>query len=183
MNRRWMLLFATVLVMVVVALDALATQVIQRTPKELAQDSQLVVDGKVASVRSYWNEDGSKIFTEAVVTVAATHKGGATQSVRVVQPGGVVGITRMTAHGALQWKPGEEVLLFLEPSLPGAFQVAGFSQGKFLIERDASTGKAFVKQAMPPDRPDSRMPTPGTQAAAPARLTLEQFLDSVLPSE
>ena len=72
--------------------------------------------------------------------------------------------------------------LFLEPSVPGAYQVAGFSQGKYTIERDAS-GKAFVQHARPADAPDPRS-TSGTQSArATETVTLEQFLDSVLPNE
>ena len=169
----------------VVAADSLATQVIPRTPQQLAKESQLVVDGKVASVRSYWNDDHSRILTEAVVTVGSTYKGGESPSVRVVQLGGVVGNVRMTAHGALQWKKGEEVLLFLEPSAPGAFQIAGFSQGMYLIERDPRTGKAFVTQALPPDTHEGSAPAPDApNSAQPAeRVTLEQFIDSVLPSE
>jgi LysM repeat protein len=184
MNRMLFRLFATALLMGVVAVDSFATQVIQKSPKELAQASPLVVDGKVQSVRSYWNDDHSKIFTEALVAVASTHKGAAAPSVRVVQPGGVVGNVRMTAHGALQWKKGEEVLLFLEPATPGAFQVAGFSQGKFLIERDPQSGTPFVKQAIPPDT-DSKTPANGanTTARTTEKLTLEQFLDRVLPNE
>ena len=184
MNRMLFVLSAAVLVVSAVAEDSFATQVIQKSPKELAQASQLVVDGKVQSVRSYWNDDHSRIFTEALVEVASTHKGTATQSVRVVQPGGVVGNVRMTAHGALQWKKGEEVLLFLEPATPGAYQVAGFSQGKFLIERDPQSGTPFVQHAMPPDA-DSKTAANGanTTARANEKLTLEQFLDSVLPNE
>lgn len=182
MNRSFARLAAAMFV--IVAVDAFATQVIQRTPQELAQDSQLVVDGKVSSVRSYWNEDRSKIFTEAVVAVGSTYKGGATATVRVVQVGGVVGNVRMTAHGALQWQKGEEVLLFLEPSTPGAFQVAGFSQGKYMIERDPRTGQAFVKHAMPADMEDVKTPTSGVQPSAAAdRVSMQQFLDSVLPNE
>jgi hypothetical protein len=185
MNRIWIRLCAMALVASVVAVDTFATQVIQRSPKELAQLSQLVVDGTVQSVRSYWNDDRSKIFTEAVIRVEATHKGTAAQSVRVVQPGGVVGNVRMTAHGALQWKQGEQVLLFLEPATPGAFQVAGFTQGKYLIERDPQTGKSFVKHAMPPDAADSKSPAADANSTARAteKITLEQFLDSVLPNE
>jgi len=184
MNRSLIRLCAMTLAIGAIAVDSFATQVIQRTPKELAQESQLVVDGTVSSVRSYWNEDHSKIFTEAVVAVGSTYKGGAAQSVRVVQLGGVVGNVRITAHGALQWKKGEEVLLFLEPSVPGAFQVAGFSQGKYMIERDARTGKAFVKHAMPPDGGDAKtLQSDAQPSAATERPTLEQFLDSVLPNE
>jgi hypothetical protein len=155
---------------------ALATQVIQRTPQELAQESALVVDGTVTGVRSYWNEDHSKIFTEATVAVGSTYKGRGGRTVRVVQPGGVVGNVRMTAHGALSWSRGEQVLLFLEPSVPGAYQVAGFSQGKYMVERDARTGKTFVQQALPPD-------AGATSAARAERVTVEQFINQVLPQE
>ncbi|HEU4364031.1 MAG TPA: hypothetical protein VFT13_01065 [Candidatus Krumholzibacteria bacterium] len=165
-------------VLVALAVDAaVATQVVRRTPQELARESALIVDGTVTGVRSYWNEDHSKIFTEATVAVGSTYKGRGGNTLRVVQPGGVVGNVRMTAHGALGWSRGEEVLLFLEPSVPGAFQVAGFSQGKYAIERDARTGKAFVQQALPADMEG---------AAAPAqaqRLTIEQFINQVLPQE
>jgi hypothetical protein len=155
---------------------AVATQVIQRTPQELAEESALIVDGTVTGVRSYWNADHSKIFTEASVSVGSTYKGRGGSTVRVVQPGGVVGNVRMTAHGALSWSRGEEVLLFLEPSVPGAFQVAGFSQGKYVVERDSRTGRAFVQQALPAD----------VEGAAPAtaqRVTVEQFINQVLPQE
>lgn len=184
MTRSLIRLSVMTLAIGAIAVDSFATQVIQRTPKELAQESQLVVDGKVSSVRSYWNDDHSKIYTETVVAVGSTYKGGSTSTVRVVQLGGVVGNVRMTAHGALQWKKGEEVLLFLEPSVPGAFQVAGFSQGKYMIERDARTGKAYIKHAMPPDVGDGKAPAADvTGVPAADRVTLEQFIDDVLPNQ
>lgn len=156
------------------AASALATQVIQRTPQQLAQDSALIVDGKVTGVRSFWNEDHSRIYTEATVAVASTYKGSGGANVRVVQPGGVVGNVRMTAQGALSWKRGEEVLLFLEPASPGAFQVAGFSQGKYEVQRD-DRGRAFVQQALPADG--------GVAKGTAGRQTVEQFINQVLPRE
>ena len=162
---------------------ASATSIVARAPEQLAQESALVVDGRVTAVRSYWNDDHSKIFTEAAIAVDGTHKGSAASSVRIVQLGGVVGNVRMTAHGALAWTRGEEVLLFLEPSDPGVYQVAGFSQGKYTIERDARTGKAFVRQALPADVDDARAPATSSSAgtAGAERVTLEQFLNRVLP--
>ncbi len=171
--------------LVVAALPALATQIIQVSPQEIAKSSTLVVDGKVSGVRSYWNADHSKIFTETTVDVNATHKGANASLVRVLQLGGVVGNVRQTAHGALAWKRGEEVLLFLEPAgstQPGTFQVTGFSQGKYDIERDARTGRKFVRQAMPADMSGS---TPsaasGNTPAQSGKVTLDQFLGQVLP--
>jgi len=168
--------------LVCVAFPALGTQVIQQPPQQLAKDAALIVDGKVSAVRSYWNEDHSRILTEATVAVGSTHKGAAASSVRVVQPGGVVGNVRQTAHGALQWKRGEEVLLLLEPASAGAYQVAGFSQGKYMIERDARTGRAYVQQAGPAEVTPSPTATAGGTARE-GKVTLEQFLNQVLPKK
>jgi hypothetical protein len=184
MARNAIFLIIASLALGLIVAPAGATQVIQQTPQQLAQASSLIVDGKVASVRSYWNEDHSKILTEATVDVAGTHKGRNVSTVRVVQLGGVVGNVRMTAHGAVTWKRGEDVLLFLEPSLPGAYQVTGFSQGKYRIERDPNTGAAFVQAAMPDGVDGSRAPASTTPArAAGGRMTLEQFLNRVLSQQ
>ncbi len=180
--KRTTVLIAACALLTLAATTVVATQVIQRTPKELAGESALIVEGKVTAVRSYWNDDRSRIFTEATLAVASTYKGRGGNTIRIVQPGGVVGNVRMTAHGALSWSRGEEVLVFLEPSVPGAFQVAGFSQGKFMIERDARTGRAFVVQALPPDTDGTGAPVTNA-APTTERLTIEQFLNQVLPKE
>lgn len=174
MKTRMLLLVTCTIALAATA--ALATQVIPRTPRELAAESALIVDGKVTGVRSYWNADRSRISTEVTVAVGETYKGTGAATVRVVQPGGVVGNVRMTAHGALSWRRGEDVLLFLEPSVPGAFQVAGFSQGKFAVERDARTGRAFVLASSAAEAGD-------TGAAGTKRTTIEQFINQVLPTE
>ncbi len=171
----------------VAALPALATQIIQVSPQEIAKSSTLVVDGKVSGSRSYWNADHSKIFTETTVAVNSTHKGANASTVRVMTLGGVVGNVRQTAHGALAWKRGEEVLLFLEPAgttQPGAFQVTGFSQGKYEIQRDEKTGRKFVRQAMPDDLSGSTpSATSGKTSSQSEKVTLDQFLGQVLPKK
>jgi hypothetical protein len=173
--------------LVVAALPVLATEIIQVSPQEIAKVSTLVVDGKVSGVRSYWNDDHSKIFTETTVAVGATHKGAGASTVRVVQIGGVVGNVRQTAHGALAWKRGEEVLLFLESAgkgAAGAYQVTGFSQGKYDIERDSRTGRAYVRQAMPADMGTATpSATSGKTSAQSEKITLDQFLGQVLPKK
>jgi len=169
--------------LVAAALPALATEIIQVSPQEIAKASTLVVDGKVSGVRSYWNADHSKILTETTVDVNATHKGANASLVRVVQLGGVVGNVRQTAYGTLAWNRGEEVLLFLEPAgsaVPGAYQITGFSQGKYAIERDARTGRPYVHQAMPADVSNAPATTSGKTSSPSQRVALDQFLGQVL---
>jgi hypothetical protein len=159
-----------------------ATQVLYRTPQELGRESVLVVQGRVTGVQSYWNETRSKIFTETQVAIDESYKGGKPATVRVLQLGGVVGHVRMNVAGSLAWTPGEEVLLFLEPSTAGAYQVSGFSQGKFKIERDPKTGVPYVSR--PALENTEVLRASGGEAAGPdtgvARMPLERFVNEAL---
>jgi hypothetical protein len=163
--------------------SAFATQVQYQSSLELAQSSEVVIRGQVQSVRSYWNDDHSRILTEINIDVVDQHKGRATGQVTVVQMGGVVDTVRMTVAGALSWKRGEDVLLFLEPSLPGRFRVAGFSQGKFKVERDPRDGVEYVRQASLGNAELVGAPkasTIGPQGAA-QRPTLDGLLQELRP--
>jgi hypothetical protein len=72
------------------------------------------------------------------------------------------------------------VLLFLNRREPTP-AVAGFSQGKYMIERDRS-GQAFVRQAFPADnKAGGPAATQGATSATTERVALEQFLNRVLP--
>lgn len=164
----------------VIAGAAAATQVEYRSPRDLGREATLVVEGTVASSRSYWNASGTKILTETTISVSATHKGAPRSSVRVVQLGGVVGNVRQTVAGALSWRPGEEVVLFLEAMPGGGQRVSGFSQGKFRVERDPDTGRAFI-QSPPLDgvelvgAPDGALPRGKTE-----KVTVDRFISQAL---
>lgn len=136
-----------VLVLLFVSLPATATQVEYLPIETLGSESPVVVRGEVTDVRTFWNEDRTRILTETTVRVDERFKGPASREVRIVQLGGELEGVRMTVAGALEWIPGEEVVLFLEDSLPGRYRVAGFSQGRFDVQVDPRTGEEFVQQA------------------------------------
>jgi len=125
-------------------LPAAGTQVLYKSVEQMGQESVAVVRGTVTDVRSFWNEKHTKIFTATYIAVDESYKGRPGGTVEVLQIGGTVDNVQVTAHGALQWAAGEEVVLFLEPFNEGRFQVAGFSQGKFHVERDPDTGAAYI---------------------------------------
>ena len=147
MRKAASVLWISLCALVVLAAVGGATEVLYRSPKQLADESSRIVRGKVTGVRSYWNAEKTLIFTEVRVRVDEAYKGPALAEARIVQLGGTVDHLKVTVDGALSWKPAEEVLLFLESNPAGDYQIAGFSQGKFAIERDARTGRAFVKSA------------------------------------
>ncbi|MEJ2719977.1 MAG: hypothetical protein P8181_02385 [bacterium] len=177
--------FSVVIVLLVSAVFAAtvhSTQIIYRSPKQMGDDASLVVTGKVSGVRSYWNDKQTKIFTETTVEVEEAYKGRAASSVRIIQMGGVVGTVRMHVHGALGWHEGEEVLLFLDAYGADRYRVAGFSQGKYGIERDPATGEAYVTRPMLEGTEVLGAPAHGgaVPAAAPARVPLDHFINDAL---
>lgn len=161
-----------------------ATEIVPLSTAQLGARSSSVVLGNVADVRSFWNAQGTKIFTEIVIDVAESFKGSAGGQVRLLQLGGTVDGVRVTVHGALQWTRGEEVLVFLEPYQGDAFHVTGFSQGKFQVERDARTGRAYVSR--PALAGVEFAATGGAPQAAPTtveREPLERFVGRALGRE
>lgn len=166
--------------LMVATLPAQGTQVQYKSVEQLGEDSSAVVRGTVASVRSFWNEKHTKIFTATIIAVDESYKGRPGETVEVLQLGGTVDNVQVTAHGALHWTAGEEVVLFLEPYTEGRFQVAGFSQGKFNIERDPDTGAAYIKRAALEGA--QMVGAPGTvdASAEVETISLEKFLKEAL---
>jgi hypothetical protein len=173
---------ALVLLLAGVGSSAQGSQILYMSPQDLGEEAALVIRGRVQSVESYWNSRHTKIFTRTRLAVDETYKGGVRPTIDVIQPGGVVGTVKVTVQGALQWTVGEEVLLFAEPSGPSDFRVAGFSQGKFKIVRDAATNAAYIEGpplegvnllgAPSPSRSDRSLPQ--------RQATLEQFINQAL---
>jgi hypothetical protein len=170
------LIKVTLVALVFMTLPAVATQVLYQTIEELGSKSAVVVQGEVASVRSYWNDAHTKIFTETTIAVDSAYKGDASQVVQVLQLGGTVGNVRVTAHGALQWTPGEEVVLFLEPYRDGKFQVAGFSQGKFNVVRDPQTSEVFVMRSALEGIQLVAVPENADESTGLLKLPLDRFI-------
>lgn len=161
-----------------------ATKIIHMNPEQLATASTTVVRGTVTQVESFWNASHSKIFTETVITVDESYKGAPGSEVRLMQLGGVVDGIKVTVHGALHWTRGEEVVVFLEPYQGDTFHVAGFSQGKFKVERDPVTGRAFVNQ--PAMEGVELVDDDGhghSDITAVTRVPLDQFLSKALGTD
>lgn len=176
-------LLAAVLV-VTGASSVQATKIVHMDPQKLADAASAVVRGTVVGSESYWNASRSKIFTETTITVDESYKGSPGGEVRVLQVGGVVDGVQVTVHGALQWRQGEEVVVFLESADSGKYLVSGFSQGKFQVERDPLTGRAFVQR---PDLEDVELVNDDgsghARATGVARVPLDQFLSRALGAD
>jgi len=188
-RRAWQLCLALVLFCLVLSFPlssppAHATQILLQTPRQMGGNSELVVQARVRSTESRWNATHTKILTQIDLTVEEGFKGNAPSTLRVVQLGGVVDGVRMHVAGSLAWKPGEEVLLFLENARGGDYRVAGFSQGKFLVERDTRSGELYISRPalLETQLVGKTSGLTGKTAGSDMRMSLRRFLDESLPS-
>jgi len=159
-----------------------ATQIEYVSPQQMGDEAALVVRGEVSGVRSFWNATHTKILTETTVSVDETYKGAGVSAARILQLGGVADKIRMHVHGALSWRTGEEVVVFLDRLDSGAYRVTGFSQGKFNIERDPATGDAFITRPMLEDTDVLTAPARDGRGPdmVPARMPLDEFINQAL---
>jgi hypothetical protein len=156
-----------------------ASEIDYLSPNQMGVQAEKVVCGKVARVESFWNEKHTKIFTRVTITIDETYKGQHQPQIEILQLGGIADNIRYTVHGALYWKENEEVLLFLEPYVDTDYQVTGFSQGKFEVERDPETGRRFVKRAALEGIEFSKTPgqiEPVDKMAGIEKVSLERFV-------
>jgi len=120
------------------ALPAHASTFIFAPQRDLVRDAAAIVQGKVISTSSFWNETGQVIVTEALVQVEETILGKAPSVVIVRTFGGQVGNFVVEAHGFPTFRAGENQLLFLEAEKDGHSRVLGYQQGQFRIQSDAA---------------------------------------------
>jgi hypothetical protein len=106
----------------------------------LTRGSTLVVRGHVASQAATWTRAG-RIVTTVKLTVDAALKGQAPTELQVRHLGGHVGNIGQQVEGEVRFTDGEEVVVFLRahPTVRGVYQVVGMSQGKFHLDRSATT--------------------------------------------
>jgi hypothetical protein len=133
------------LLLALTALPIGASTFLAMNEQQLIAESAAVVQGQVLKVSSFWSPSGRIVMTEALVRVEDSIVGEASSVVRVVTYGGNVDGFIVEADGFPTFKPGERLVLFLEPERDGAAQVAGYQFGQYRIVRD----KAGVDFAVP----------------------------------
>jgi len=130
------------------ASTALATTVVQLSDADMARQSELIVTGRCAGLRSEWV--GRDLVTVATIEVGESLKGDAAATIQVALPGGIDADRRfpiaVTWPGAPRIAAGEEVLLFLvdDAGLDRPV-IAGFAQGKFTIVADENGQKVATQ--------------------------------------
>jgi hypothetical protein len=125
-----------------------ATTVVALSDPDLARGAKTIVHGDVVSRESFSVAENGRIYTEYRFAVRDLLKGTAEKDGSVVfrEWGGEANGIRYYVPGAPGYDVGEEVVTFLGDTDPktGVGFTYGLSQGKFVVRRDAASGKALL---------------------------------------
>lgn len=142
--KRRKVLWMTMVAALCLTLSAAATTIVKMDLDELTSAAQVVARGKCVASEARL-EDGY-IWTFTTFEVSETLKGSTDRQISVRLLGGKVGHMKSTVDGVPQFRPGEDVFLFLEPTRAGDLSVTSWVQGTFRVRRDAQTGQESVTQ-------------------------------------
>ncbi len=123
---------------------ARATALMQMSIAKMSRTAPLIVRARCLGNATSW--DTGDIWTFTSFAVEETWKGAAPQEITVRLLGGSVGDITSNISGIPHFRPGEEVILFLEPTPRGDFSVVSWQQGTFRIHRDSVAGRETVTQ-------------------------------------
>lgn len=138
-RRRLLQLGAAVPVLCLLRLPrrAHASMVLAMELPEITAQADAIVVAEVASAASAFEENRQSIRTEIQLRVQESWKGqflGKSRTVKLVQPGGVVGDLEMRVHGLPSFSVGEKAVLFLtardKAHAEFGFVLTGMGQGK-----------------------------------------------------
>lgn len=124
-----------------------ATTLERMSLAKMAQIAPLIVRARCVANSTAW--DAGEIWTFTNFAIEETWKGappGAAAQITVRLLGGSVANLTSTVSGVPRFQPGEEVILFLEPTSRGDFSIVSWVQGTFRIRREPRSGAEIVVQ-------------------------------------
>lgn len=123
---------------------ATATTLAHMSIEKMSRTAPLIVRTRCISNSTGW--DAGEVWTFTNFEVEETWKGSAPARIEVRLLGGRLNRITSSVSGIPRFRPGEEVILFLEPTGRGDFSVMSWEQGTFRIRRDVRSGEGSVTQ-------------------------------------
>jgi len=148
---QWLVLLVA---LAALAETASATTVLIPADDDLMIGARAIVRGRVLDVTCAFDDQQGHIYTYITLRVNEVIKGRITsRRIVIKEPGGQVGLRGSLIFGTPQFRRDEEVLLYLDTWNDGSLRVHQMFLGKFLITRDAASGKLAVTR----DGPDQNV--------------------------
>lgn len=129
------------------ALPAFATTVVMPTDDDLIVTSRMIVTGRVVSITTAWDDNGSMAWTYVEILSDRVLKGEPEPKIVLKQMGGIVGESGIQIPGQARFVQDERVLLYLNTAGDGSLHSAHTFVGKFSVVRDSS-GRDFVERTI-----------------------------------
>jgi len=121
-----------------------ATTLLRLSLERMTHSARAIVRARCVANASGW--DAGEIWTFTTFEVQETWKGSPPPQLTVRLLGGRVGQVTSSVSGVPRFGPGEEVVLFLEPTARGDFSVVGWEEGTFRVRQDPRTGESSVTE-------------------------------------
>lgn len=123
---------------------ARSTTLAQLSLSQLVSAARAVVYAEVISNHCQWRD--GEIWTMTSLRVLDNWKGNSPAQIDVWMIGGAVGRITSYVPGAPRFRPGEEAVLFLEPTRAGTMSITAWGEGTFRVHIDARTNERRVIQ-------------------------------------
>lgn len=150
---------------------ASGTTLARMSVAQMIRAATLIVRARCISSSARWEH--GEIWTLTAFAVTDTWKGSAVDEITVRTLGGSLGNVASRVSGVPEFRSGEEVVLFLEPSAAGGLTIVSWQQGTFRVRRDARTGRDRATQ-------DVSAPLFGGGSSSPvALLSRDETLDGL----
>lgn len=125
-----------------------ATTLKKMSLNQMMQVSPIIVRARCVSNSEAW--DAGEIWTFTTFDVLETWKSPSQaqvpQQVTIRLLGGTVGALTSHVSGVPRFRPGEEVVLFLQPAPNGDLSIVSWEQGTFRVHRDPRSGTPTITQ-------------------------------------
>lgn len=143
-QRRQFLWILFLVGLILIAIVAQATTLVRLRFQDLVHYSYSIA--RVRCIRAQTRMENGEIWTDTSFTVLSHNKGYLPAQIVVRQPGGKFQHLHSHVDGAPEFRPGEEVYLFLSGHPGRQFVIVGWGQGTFRIRNDLRSGGEVVTQ-------------------------------------
>ncbi len=143
-DRRRMLWVLFLIGLALIAVVAQATTLVRLRFQDLVRYSSSVA--RVRCLHADNRVENGEIWTDTTFRVLSHNKGYLPEVIVVRQPGGKFQHLHSRVDGTPEFRPGEELYLFLSVHSSGQFLIVGWSQGTFRIHLDLRSNNETVTQ-------------------------------------
>ena len=168
--------FVLLLFILFAATPVVSALMVKMSVEDLTKEADVIVIGDIKDVESRWSQGRTPINTHVMLSVENYIKGGEGQeTLTIITQGGSKWGFTVWVEDAPDFTKNEKVLVFLKKA-GREFSVAGWAQGKYIVEneevREISGEKVSLKDflrrvedAMPPQDAATPVRTPSVQAS------------------